>query len=188
MEQLDRGPTTIRPIIEQLDLSPINVAYNFYAALYQINKRISILYPSDLRFKAYYKYSNINLPLFQPLLEYLRGLLESYNTSTRQFRERLRAYNIVLAFTSVNYTITNYSIAYSGLNYFQIYSKLYYLQGPLEPPTNIAPQYTQLYFYNPSYTIDIRLQARPNTQLDITILQCLTAILSKVQNPFITLY
>ena len=50
--------------MEQLDLSPINIIYNFYAALYWINKRISILKPSNPRFKAYYKYGDINLPLF----------------------------------------------------------------------------------------------------------------------------
>ena len=147
-----------------------------------------MLQPSNLQFKAYYKYGDINLPLFQPPLDYIRDLLEPYSTSTRQFRKRLRAYNIALAFTSVNYTVTNYSIAYSGLNYFQIYSKLYYLQGLLEPPTDVALWYTQLYFYDPSYATDIQLRARPNTQLDIIILQYLTAILSKIQNPFIALY
>ena len=164
-------PTIVRPITEQLDLSPIDVAYNFYTALYWINKRVSILYPSDLQFKACYKHGDINLPLFQPPLEYLRDFLESYSTSARQFREQLRLYNTVLAFTSVNCTVTNHSIAYSGLNCFQIHGKLYYLQGPLEPPTNITPRYAQLYFYNPSYTIDVRLQACSNTQLDITVLQ-----------------
>ena len=174
--------------MEQLDLSSINVFYNFYAALYQINKYISILQPSNPRFKAYYKHSDINLPLFLPLPEYLRGLLESYNTSTRQFKERLRAYNAALAFISVNYTITNHSIAYSGLNCYQIYSKLYYLQGPLEPPTDAAPRYTQLYFYNSCYAINIQLQACFNTQLNITILQCLIIILYKVRNSFIAFY
>ena len=79
--------------MEQLDLSPMDVAYNFYTALYWINKYISILPPSNPRFEACYKYSNINLPLFQPPPEYLRDLLQSYNTSARQFREQLRAYN-----------------------------------------------------------------------------------------------
>jgi hypothetical protein len=63
-EQLNRGPTTVRPIVEQLDLGPIDITYNFYTALYWINKYVSILQPSDLRFKAYYKYGNIDLPLF----------------------------------------------------------------------------------------------------------------------------
>ena len=62
------------------------------------------------------------------------------------------------------------------------------LQGPLEPPTDVAPRYAQLYFYDPSYAPDVRLRARPDTQLDAAILRCLTAMLSKVQNPFIALY
>jgi len=81
-EQLDYSPTTVY-LTEQLDLSPINVAYNFYAALHWINKRVSILKPSNPRFKACYKHGNVNLPLFQPPPEYLRGLLESRNTSTK---------------------------------------------------------------------------------------------------------
>ena len=63
-KQLDYGPTTVRPIIEQLDLSPMNIIYNFCAALYWINKHISILYPSNLQFKACYKHGNVTLPLF----------------------------------------------------------------------------------------------------------------------------
>ena len=178
----------VRHITEQLNLSSIDIPYNSYTALYWINKHISTLPARNSRFKACCKYSNINLPLFQPPPEYLRDLLESHNTSTKLFRERLRAYNTALAFMSVNYTITNHSVAHSGPNYFQIYSELYHLQGLLEPPTNITPQYAQLYFYDPSYAIDVQLRARPNLQLDATILRYLTDILSEVQNPFIALY
>jgi len=64
-EQLDCSPiTTVRHITEQLDLGSMDVAYNFYAALYWINKRISTLLLSNLRFKACYKHGNVNLPLF----------------------------------------------------------------------------------------------------------------------------
>ena len=174
--------------MKQLNISPIDITYNFYTALYQIDKHINILPLSNLRFKACCKYSNINLPLFQPPPEYLHNFLVSHITSARQFREWLYLYNTALAFISINYTVTNCSIAHSNLNYFQIYSKLYHLQGLLKSPTNIVPQYTQLYFYNPSYTINVHLQARPNTQLDAAILQYLTAILFKIRNPFITLY
>ena len=180
IKQLDRGPITTVPITEQLDFRPIDITCNFCTALYQIDKCISILQPSNPQFKTCCKYGNINLPLFQPLLEYLYDLLESYNTSARRFRERLYIYNTVLAFISINYTVTNYNIAQGGLNYFQIYSKLYYLQGPLESFINITLQYIQLYFYNFSYTIDIQLQAYSNTQLDITILWYLTTILSNI--------
>ena len=62
----------------------------------------------------------------------------------------------------------------------------YHLQGPLEAPANVAPRYAQLYFYDPSYATDTRLQA--NTQLDATVLRRLTDMLFDVQNPFITLY
>ena len=64
-EQLDYGPiTTVHYITEQLDFSFIDIPCNFYTALYWINKYISILPAHNLRFKACYKYNNINLPLF----------------------------------------------------------------------------------------------------------------------------
>jgi hypothetical protein len=65
MEQLDRGPiTTVYYIIEQLDISPINIACNFYAALYWIDKYISTSPARNLWFEARCKYSDVNLPLF----------------------------------------------------------------------------------------------------------------------------
>ena len=163
-QQLDRGPiTTIRHITEQLDLSSMDIPYNFCAALHWIDERVTTSPARNPRFEACCKHSDINLPLFQPPPEYLHNLLKSHNTSTRQFRERLRAYNAALAFTSINCTITNRGVAQGGPNCFQIHSELYHLQGPLEPPADITPRYAQLYFYNPSYTIDVRLWARPDT-------------------------
>ena len=118
VKQLDCGPITTVPITEQLDLGPMDIVYNFYTALHWIDKCISILQPSNPRFETCYKHNNINLPLFQPLLEYLRDLLKFYTTSARRFRERLYLYNTALAFISINYTITDYSIIQSGPNYF----------------------------------------------------------------------
>ena len=64
-EYLDYSPITIvRYIIEQLDLSFIDITYNFYTALYWINKYINTLPARNPRFKACYKYSNITLFLF----------------------------------------------------------------------------------------------------------------------------
>ena len=65
IQQLDCGPiTTVRYITEQLDFSSIDILYNFYTALYWINKYITISLAKNLRFKVCCKYSNINLPLF----------------------------------------------------------------------------------------------------------------------------
>ena len=93
-----------------------------------------------------------------------------------------------MAFISINCTVTDRGVARGGPNCFQIYGELYHLQGPLEPPADVAPRYAQLYFYDPSYAKDVRLRAHPNTQLDATILQYLTNMLSNERNPFITLY
>jgi len=34
VKTIDYSPITVRPIIEQLDFSPIDIKYNFYVALY----------------------------------------------------------------------------------------------------------------------------------------------------------
>lgn len=118
-EQLDRGLiTTARHITEQLDLGSMDVACNFCAALHWIDERVSTSPARNPRFEACCKYGDVNLPLFQPPLEYLCDLLQSRSTSARQFRERLRAYNAALAFTSVNCTVTDRGVARGGPNCF----------------------------------------------------------------------
>ena len=65
IEQLDCGFITIvYYITEQLDLGSIDIPYNSYTALYWINEHVNISLAYNPRFKACYKYSNINLPLF----------------------------------------------------------------------------------------------------------------------------
>ncbi|OCL13502.1 hypothetical protein AOQ84DRAFT_283010, partial [Glonium stellatum] len=81
---------------------------------------------SNLRFKACCKHVDVNLPLFQPPPDYLRDLLGPV-VLCWQFREQLRLYNAALAFTSVNYTVTDRGIARGGPNCFYIYGELYYL-------------------------------------------------------------
>ena len=48
LNYLDCGPTTVRPIMEQLDLNSIDVKCNFYAALYWIDEYINISHLGNL--------------------------------------------------------------------------------------------------------------------------------------------
>lgn len=83
-----------------------------------MDERVSISRPSNAQFEACYKHGDVNLPLFQPLPEYLRGLLESPTSSAKQFRKLLRLYNAALAFILVNYIVANYSVGLGSLNCF----------------------------------------------------------------------
>ena len=104
--------------MEQLNLGPIDIPCNSCAALYWIDERVTILLARNPRFEACCKYGDINLPLFQPPPEYLCDFLQSYSTSTRQFRERLCIYNTALALMSINCTVTDCGVARGGLNCF----------------------------------------------------------------------
>ncbi|PMD18148.1 hypothetical protein NA56DRAFT_577378, partial [Hyaloscypha hepaticicola] len=57
---------------------------------------------------------------------FLRALLEGNDPRARNFRQNIRAYNLVLAFISVNYTKDTRINLSRGLHYFQIHGELFY--------------------------------------------------------------
>jgi hypothetical protein len=116
---------------------------------------------------------------------FLWTLLREDDPRARSFRQNIRAYNSALAFTSVSYTKDTRTDLSRGLHCFQIHGELFHYQGPLEPGPQQAPTFAQLFFYDPDYATDIRVQHRP--QLDRTILQGLHEMLTD-HNPFIRIY
>jgi hypothetical protein len=116
---------------------------------------------------------------------FLRALLKGDDPRARSFRQNIRAYNSALAFTSVSYTKDTRTDLSRGLHCFQIHGELFHYQGPLEPGPQQAPAFAQLFFYDPDYATDFRLQHRPS--LDRTILRGLHEMLTD-HNPFIRIY
>ncbi|PMD18327.1 hypothetical protein NA56DRAFT_251299 [Hyaloscypha hepaticicola] len=152
----------------------------FCHALHFIHESVG----SGQLFELYYKKGDTVLENLQPPPPFLRELLTADNPRARDFRQNIRAYNSTLAFTSLNYTKDTRTDLSRGLHYFQIHGELFHLQGPLLPGSE-APSFAQLFFYNPDYTTDTRLQYRPS--LDRDILRGLHEILTDC-NPFIGLY
>jgi hypothetical protein len=116
---------------------------------------------------------------------FLRALLEGDDPRARSFRQNIRAYNSALAFTSVSYTKDTRTDLSRGLHCFQIHGELFHYQGPLQPGSQETPAFAQLFFYDPDYATDIRLQHR--SQLDRMILRGLHEMLADY-NPFIRIY
>ncbi|PMD63934.1 uncharacterized protein K444DRAFT_714827, partial [Hyaloscypha bicolor E] len=109
------------------------------------------------KFELYYKKGDIVVDKLRAPPSFLRALLEGDNSRAHSFRQNIRVYNSVLAFTSVSYTkdiCTNLSC---GLYCFQIYRELFYYQGPLEPGSQQVPAFAQLFFYDSDYVTNLRL-------------------------------
>lgn len=116
---------------------------------------------------------------------YLRMLFTDNNPAARSFRQHIRKYNMALAFTSVSY---NKDIRFSdrgGIQVFRIQGELFHYQGPLIPGSQDTPCFAQLFFYDPEYATDIRMQRY--TDLDRGILSRITQELLDC-NPFISIY
>ena len=138
------------------------------------------------RFETCCKKGDVQLEKLKPLPEYLHYVLNSMDTTARNFRSKIREYNSALAFTSVKYQPDNQpEVQGSGIRCFQIHGELYHLQGPLQPHHDSLPAFAQLYFYDPAYAAQARHTAHP--RLDHNVLQNLTIMLHEV-NPYIAIY
>lgn len=99
------------------------------------------------------------------------------------FRENLRRYNNIFAFTSVDCKTSTYGVTAGPLD-FQIQGALYYLTGPLEEIGNRV-RYAQLYFYDAQAATDLRIDFNDN--LDGLFLTDFTSFLHEY-NPFVQIY
>ncbi|PMD13695.1 hypothetical protein NA56DRAFT_585108, partial [Hyaloscypha hepaticicola] len=161
-----------------LNLDPIDIQYEFCGTLHW---RAETIGGTNIEFELYYKRGDVILELLQPPPDILRALLVGQYPQARSFRQNIRAYNSALAFISVSYTKDTHTDLSRGLYYFQIHRKLFHYQGPLIPGSQDIPAFTQLFFYDPEYTTNIRYQ------LDRSILRNLHNILTD-HNPFIRVY
>ena len=115
----------------------------------------------------------------------LRALLQDSTPRARQFRKDIRKYNSALAFTSISYNKDTRLSPHGGIQCFQIHGELFHLQGPLRARDGRTPSFAQLFFYDPDYATDVRMDQYPT--LDRTILTDLQDMLTNL-NPFISIY
>lgn len=160
----------------------MDIACEFCSARHWIGEVVS---GANQVFESCCKRGDVDLERLRPPLPFLRMLLEEATPRARSFRKNIRAYNSALAFTSVSYTKDTRTDLSRGLHCFQIHGELFHYQGPLAPRSQEAPAFAQLFFYDPEYATDLRLQHRP--QLDRYILHGLHEMLTD-HSPFIRIY
>ncbi|KAG1175901.1 hypothetical protein G6F70_001926 [Rhizopus microsporus] len=122
--------------------------------------------------------------------EYLKNLLASTDAQGHHFKDNLRQYNAVFAFTSLGCDIVsaeerNANNSRGGLNTFQIHGVLCHRQGPLLSVEGDTPLYAQLYIYDPSYGAQRRSERNKN--LDNEIIENPSTLLSQ-HNLFVRIY
>ncbi len=164
------------------DLGPLTIECEFCEARHWISE---MAIGTNQQFELCCKKGDVALDKLRVPPPFLRALLEGDDPRARSFRRNIRAYNSALAFTSVSYTKDARTDLSRGLHCFQIHGELFHYQGPLEPGPQQAPAFAQLFFYDPDYATDVRLQHRPS--LDRTILRGLHGMLADY-NPLIRIY
>ncbi|XP_026411036.1 uncharacterized protein LOC113306299 [Papaver somniferum] len=101
----------------------------------------------DLEFSICCSKGNVRLPLFRDAPEYLKRLLDfNGGPLSRKFRNSIRAYNSMLAFTSTGARFDNkHNRRGKGPWTYRIQGQSYHKIGSLVLPRNKDPGYNQLY-------------------------------------------
>ena len=113
---------------------------------------------------------------------YLKDLYDDLGNRGMRFRENIRRYNSVFAFSSIRCENVNSGM---GNMPFQIHGQMYHIQGPLSLHENDEARYAQLYIYDPHYAASVR--ASHNSSLDRGVIENLTLTLHEV-NSLVRIY
>ena len=138
-----------------------------------------------LEFEDCCKRGDVHLDPQKGVTPYLRRLFETDSPDGHHFRKNIRSYNSALAFTSVSYTKDTRIDFSTGVQVFSIHGELFHYQGPLLHGSQELPKFAQLFFYDPDYATNVRMQQHPD--LDRSILKQLSLELD-AYNPFIPIY
>lgn len=113
----------------------------------------------------------------------LKDLYDDNGPRGKKFKQNIRRYNSVFAFTSVGCATPNRQDPNMP---FQIQGKMHHTQGPLTTRDPSKSQYAQLYIYDPESAANIRISNNDN-ELDTSIVTELSFMLHSI-NPFVKLY
>jgi hypothetical protein len=98
----------------------------------------------------------VMLPPLAPPPEPLRRLLINNEADAKDFRQRIRAYNNALAFTSVGANLDT-NVAQPGNYTYRLRGEFYHKMGSLLPQPGEVPKFAQLYISNPHAELDGRM-------------------------------
>ena len=129
----------------------------------------------------------VQIEQMRPLPEPLNNLINGETPEARAFREGIRRWNSLFAFTSIRFNMDNRASEIGGtFQLFQIHGALYHRQGPLEPTGGLGDaRFSQIYLYDPADAARARSARAP--ELDANLIHSLTMMLQE-SNPLIRLY
>ena len=129
----------------------------------------------------------VQIELMRPLPEPLNTLMNGDNPQGKLFRQGLRQWNSIFAFTSMWFNMDNRASEIGGtFQLFQIQGALYHRQGPLVQAGGLEDaRFSQVYLYDPSEAARTRSAHAP--ELDANLVRALTMMLHQ-SNPLIQIY
>ncbi|KAG0644478.1 hypothetical protein HOY80DRAFT_1028878 [Tuber brumale] len=137
-------------------------------------------------FESCCKRGDVKVNRLQELPEPLNTLMTGQDGRSRLFRQNLRQWNSVFAFTSTKFNMDDRPTAIGeGFQLFQIHGAVYHQQGPLLPAAARDALYSQIYLYDPAFAAQVRSTRAPELDRDIMI--SLTQMLQET-SPYIQLY
>ncbi|GAA0145957.1 hypothetical protein LIER_36229 [Lithospermum erythrorhizon] len=118
-----------------------------------------------------------------PVPDELLHLFDDQSAEGKLFRENIRSYNHIFAFTSISISLDeNLANAQQGVYTFRAHGEIYRKIGNLLMSLGDCPRFLQLYIYDIEHEIENRLLE--NESLDRSLLEKIKQILN-VCNPFV---
>ncbi len=127
----------------------------------------------------------VMLPNLPATPQELEVLLTSKESSVVKFRNQIRMYNSVLAFTSLGAKVDESVIGGPGPYSFRIQGELYHKIGSLCPVEGQRPQFAQLYIHDTKHERQNRHVVMPS--LDPTTLDRLLTMMYNI-NPYVEVF
>ena len=126
----------------------------------------------------------IKLPIQNQIPDSLKDLLTSNNKDSQKFRNAIRLYNSILAFTSVSANVDEKLMkARNGVYNYRISGSVHHKISNFIPDDNEPPKFSQIYIYDAAMQSSIRTGKFPKI-IDVNIINMIQNILIEF-NPYV---
>ncbi|CAG8751599.1 9696_t:CDS:2, partial [Acaulospora morrowiae] len=120
-----------------------------------------------------------NVPLI------LQHFFSGQNNITKDFLNKIRLYNSAFTFASVGVMFDrDLANARAGIYTFRVQGSFHHRIGSLLPEHSSEPHYLQMYIYDTQHELQHRINAIPNSNLNLDIVQALKIMFDEV-NPYV---
>jgi hypothetical protein len=157
----------------------------FYNAKMWIKERLTKSSNKNPQFSLCCENGKVLLPSLPATSQELEVLLTSKESNAVKFRNQIRMYNSVLAFTSLNAKVDESVTRGVGPYSFHIQGELYHKIGSLCPAEGQRPQFAQLYIHDTKHEHQNRHAIMP--LLDPTTLDQLLTMMYNI-NPYVKVF